>query len=340
MNCKNCKRNLNPGEKSCPYCGTKSEINDITKKTFINSVISLIIFSIILLITTFSMIIFYKDDSGAAGWIIIMLIFLTWMPTIVSIVLSYSASSSIKKYKKEGLNIPSKVKILGTINKFQIPIILFVFVIGFVFKDKKYDEFINQKLNHLYNSDYEIVNKCSRSNEGGDNYEIVVLKLKHFEYPIVSYFDWAHQNYKDNYDELKQADRLNYHSYINSIFDDTVITLMDFNNDERYKKVNLNILLTTNYLNNQNDLKLKVKQIINEYVSQFPDYDFSLSIYFTEKIDNTLIQEYYIYMSEIDDCRRDFELQVSSSIIETIHINIDENTNIDAEINNSFYSAY
>lgn len=41
-------------------------------------------------------------------------------------------------------------------------------------------------------------------------------------------------------------------------------------------------------------------------------------------------------MSEIDDCLRDFKLSVSSAIIKGIYIYIDENTNIDTEIDDSF----
>ena len=303
-------------------------------------VISLIIFLIILLATIFAMLEFYKGNSGADGWIIVFLIFLTFAPMVVAIVFSSEASSQIKKYRKEGLDIPKKVKTFGLINKLQIPLILFVFIIGFILKDKKYDDFIKQKLNELYNSNYEIVNTCRRSNEGGTNYKMLVLKVENFEYPIISRFDWEHDTYDDNYDELIQADRLNYHSFIDSIFGEQIVSLMDFDNEERYKQINLNILLTTDYLNNQSDLKSKVKQIINNYTYQFPGYDFSFDIYFTTNIDRKLMLEYYIYMSEIDDCLRDLELQVSSSMMSGIHIRIDENTNIDTEINDSFYNRY
>lgn len=297
MYCKNCGRKLNQSEKFCPSCGNEIKVTDRIKKTFKSMVISLIIFLIVLLVTILAMSEFYKDNSGAGGWIIVILIFLTFGPSIAAIVFSSEASSLLKKYKKEGLDIPKKVKILGIINKLQIPLIIFVFVIGFVLKDKKYEEFINQKLNELYNSNYEIVNTCKRSNEGGDNYKILVIKLENFEYPIISRFDWQQNNYEDNYDELKQADQLNYHSYINSIFGDVVIALMDFDNDEKYnynqrKQINLSILLTSDYLNNQSELKLKVKQIINKYALQFSNYDFSFNIYFTNEIDAGIL---YIY---------------------------------------------
>lgn len=330
---------------NCKNCENKIKDNNWVKKTFICSVISLMLFFIVLLLLIFCMIEFYKDDSGAGGWIIILFMFQIGLPLIALVGLSRISSNSIKKHIQEGLNVPKNLKKINTINKFQIPLFIFIFVIGFILKGYKHEYFINSKLNELYNSNYEIVNSCKRSNEGGINYKLLVLKLENFEYPIISRFDWAHDNYEDNYDELIRADKLDYHSYINSIFGSNVISLMYFDNEEKYnykyrKQINLNILLSSEYLNNQNALKLKTKKIISKYTSQFPNYDFFFNIYFTNRIDDNLLQEYYIYMSEKDDCARDFELQVSSFIMNGIHIRIDENTNIDTEVNDSFYNKY
>lgn len=344
MNYKN-ERDLNQNKNF--YCSCENEINNINqiKKTFKSMILSLIMFIIALLITIFAMVEFYTENSGAAGLIIVISSFLTLPSLIVSIVFSCNASNSIKKYIKSGFNVPHKVKIFWTINKLQIPLIIFVFIVGLLLKDKKYDNFINQKLNELYGTNYEIINTYSRSNESGTNYKLLVLQLENFEYPIISRFDWEANCYEDNYNELIQADNLDYHSYINSVFGNEVISLMYFDNYENYnfkqrKQINLNILLSGDYLNNQGDLKLKVKQIINNYTSQFPNYNLSFDIYFSNKIDNTLTKEYYIYISDADDYIQDFESQISSSIISGIHIRIDENTNIDAEIHSSFYNKY
>ena len=89
---------------------------------------------------------------------------------------------------------------------------------------------------------------------------MIVLKLDNFDYPVFSRFDWANDEYEDDYDELKHADSLNYHSYINSIFDDEIISLMNFSNEEKNKQITLSILLDIEELNDKNILKDKVKK--------------------------------------------------------------------------------
>lgn len=345
MKCKNCRKTINHGDKFCMYCGSEIKTRDILRDAFIPLVVSLIIFLIILLITVFSMIEFYKDDSGASPLIIFISAIFSWIPLNISVALSCTSSSSIKKYKKGGFSIPKRIKNLEIVNKFQIPSIILVLVIGFILKENKYNKFIDQKLDELYNSSYKVINQCKVSNETGDNYEILMLKLENFNYPIISYFDWENDNYKDNYEELKQAEKLNYRSYVNSIFGEEIISLMDFSHDDRYsnKKVYLNILLPTDYLKNLNILKSKIEQITSKYTTQFLDYDFYFDIYFLEKIDKELLDDYYIFMSKINDysCKQEFRKKINFSVIRTeINLKIDEGENIDAAINDGFRNMH
>jgi len=280
------------------------------------------------------MIEFYRDDSGIGGWLIVLLIFFSWFPLIFSLILSIIASVSVKKLKKHDIEIPQKTKRLIKINKFHIPILILVFIIGFILKDNKYDTIIDKKLDNLYNSQYKILDKCSHSNEAGDNYEFVVLELENFDYPVISYFDWANDTYEDNYEELKQADKFNYHSYINSIFNKEEISLMEISNSEEYRVVSLSLLINSNYLNNKDFLKSKLRQITNKYVLQFPNYNFSLDVYFSNKIDHALINKYYIMMNDTDNCQSVFSKDIP--ITNALYIDISEDRDIDNEITESF----
>ena len=289
------------------------------RKIYIISVISLVIYCIVLLMSLYSMYQYYVHDSGTVILIFVALLFLTWLPLLISLLLSFSASCFIKKYQKKGIVIPKNLKTICNINKFQIPLIILVFVLGFSLKNAGNNILINQKLNELYDTNYKILKKCSNVNEGGDNYDEVIIELENFEYPIYTIFDWAYDDYKDNYENLKRADRLNYQSYIKSIFDDKAISLLKLEEeyddyyDEIIKYFTLNILLTSDYLKDEGILKTKIKEIYNKYVNQFPDYLISIDLYFTENTNDVLKQDYYMIMYGYG-CHDGYNMKDGSSI--------------------------
>ena len=338
MDCKNCGKMLNKDEKFCSNCGTQIEDNNWIKKAYVFSILSLILFLIILLLSFICIIKFIiKGGSSGDGWAVQLFIFQIFGPLIISILLSNSSSNSIKCHIKNGFIVPKSLKILSTINKFQLPLFISIFVISFVVsgvsKNVKKHAVINQKLNEIYNSNYKIINHCSAY----PNLEHVTFVVEKFDYPISSRFDWDNNDYEDNYDELKQASYLNYHTYINSIFNDDIISLMELSNKENYDRMYLSILLTSDYLNNTGTLISKIKQISNQYILQFPNNSFYFQIFFMDKIDKKIKQDYYILMSEYSSC--EYNKKIISSINKRIHIYFDKNTNIDKEIYDSIYNS-
>jgi len=306
------------------------------RKTYITSEISLVLYCFVLWLSLSTMYQYNVNDSGTVILNFIPLIFFSWIPLLISLILSFFASNSIKKYQKEGIVIPENLKTIGKINKFQLPLIILVFVLGFSLKNAGDNILINKKLNELYDANYKILKKCSTANEGGDNYKEVIIELENFEYPIYTKFDWAYDDYKDNYEILKRTDRLNYQSYIKSIFDNKAISLMNL--DEHYtdstKSFELNILLTNDYLKDEVVLKNKIKEIYNKYVTQFPDYLIFISLYFTENINDELKQEYYMVIGY--GCHNGYNMKDDSSITTpmTITFNNLEYYTIDETIDN------
>jgi len=306
------------------------------RKTYITSEISLVLYCFVLWLSLSTMYQYNVNDSGTVILNFIPLIFFSWIPLLISLILSFFASNSIKKYQKEGIVIPENLKTIGKINKFQLPLIILVFVLGFSLKNAGENILINKKLNELYDANYKILKKCSTANEGGDNYKEVIIELENFEYPIYTKFDWAYDDYKDNYEILKRTDRLNYQSYIKSIFDNKAISLMNL--DEHYtdstKSFELNILLTNDYLKDEVVLKNKIKEIYNKYVTQFPDYLIFISLYFKKNINNELKQEYYMVIGY--GCHNGYNMKDDSSITTpmTITFNNLEYYTIDETIDN------
>lgn len=223
------------------------------------------------------------------------------------------------------------------INKFQLPLFISIFVISFIVKtvsiNIKKDIVINQKLNEIYNSNYKIINHCSAY----PNLENVIFVVENFDYPISSRFNWDNNEYEDNYDELKQASYLNYHSYIDSIFNDDIISLMELSNNEYNNRMYLGILLTSDYLNDTQILISKIKQIANQYILYFPNNNFCFQIFFMDKIDKKITQDYYTLMNQYSKC--DYNRKIISSINKIVHIYFDKKTNMDKEIYDSIYNS-
>lgn len=283
------------------------------------SKIALIIFSIILLISITAIIGYNKDNSGMDILIIIITIFLSIIPFIVSLVLSLVASSTIKKIIKNGIDVPKNIRQMKTKNTIISILIILTFVGGIYLKEIRKNIFINEKLTGIYNTDYKILKKCHTANEGGDNYDEVIIELENYEYPIYAKFDWEYDEYTDNFERLKRADSFNYQSYIKSILDDKAISILDLEEeyddyyDEILKYFDLNILLTNDYLKDEAILKTKIKEIYNKYANQFPDYLITISLYFTENINDTLKQEYYMVMNG-RGCHNGYNMKDGSSI--------------------------
>ena len=268
---------------------------------------SLILFCIILLISLSEVVSLIIDHSSWGTLIIILLMILLAPLFFISLGFFFSASYAIKKQKKSGIKIPENVKKTLNTNKIMIPLIVLVLVGGFLSKNIGKNVFINIALNkHLHSTNYKVLKKCSNFNEGGDDYLEVIVGLDNYEYPIYTKFDWNDDSYKDNYDILKRADSYNYQSYVKSMFDNKALSMLildegsddDEDYSESVKWFELKILLTKDYLEDEDVLKNKVKEIYNKYSLEFSDYLISISLYFTDNIKSELKQDYYVVISE------------------------------------------
>lgn len=348
MFCRNCGNKLNESDTFCTKCGTKKEVNVAINNNKNNNplksfkvlfIISTIIFFIILIIDLFFIKLYLNEDNGMAGLFELLALIITALPSLALIIISIINVSSLSKCKKYGVVIQSKTKLLSIINLLYIiftPCFIFLFVFAEQFKTSENDDIMNQKLNELYGSSYEIVDTCSYSNTAGDYYIEYLLKLSDFEYPIIAHLDLNDNSYEDNYDELNKTKQLNYQSYIDSVFNDKTIALMNLYESDSYKSINLNILMTNEKLNNKSLLKYNVEQVINKYTNQFQNYNFNLAIYFTEKIDNAKKDDYYkLLIEDAGSCYEQFSKKINKSNLKVVSIYIREDTNISQEIESS-----
>ena len=345
MYCKNCGNMLNDNDKFCTKCGTKNEknkvINNNIKRDFFKSfnvlfIISIILFFIIVIIDLLFIKLYINEPNGMAGLWLFFCMIITGIPFLALIVLSIINIISIIRYRKNGSNIPTKIKILGIINTILAPIIILIYSLGSGFKESQNNNIMNEKLNELYGSSYEILDTCSYSNTGGDYYMEYLLKISNFEYPIVAHIDLNDNSYSDNYDELLRTKQLNYQSYIDDVFNDKTIALMDLYESDSYKSVELNIIVTSEYLNSKNLLEYNIQQIINKYTAQFPNYDLDFAIYFTKKIDDTKTIDYYTLLnSGTGSCYEQFSKNINKSELKVISVFIRDDTDINEEIKTS-----
>lgn len=348
MFCKNCGNKLNDNDKFCVKCGIKVE-NE--KNTIINNnvkaehfkaievlfIISLILFLIIMIINIFFMRLYINEPNGMAGLFLFFSMLLTGLPFFVLIILSIINLVSIIKHKKNGINIPTKIKILGIINILFIPTIILFFTFGGNSKENQHNDLMSKKLDEIYGESYEILDTCSYSNTGGDYYMEALLNLSGFEYPVIAHLDLNDNSYSDNYNDLLRTKNLNYQSHIDTIFNEETLAWMIIDDNNNYDDVvDLNIIINKKHLNDQNILKNNIKQISNKYMSQFPNYNFNLSIYFTRKIDKSKINDYYVLLNGGGgSCDHQFSKKINKSELKLISIRIEPNTDIDLVIEDS-----
>ena len=348
MFCRNCGNKLNESDTFCTKCGTKKEVNVVVNNNINDNplksfnklfITSSIIFFIILLIDLFFIKLYLNEDNGMAGLFELFALIITSMPSLALITISIINISSLFKCKKHGVVIQSKTKLLSVINLLYIiltPCFIFLFVFAEQFKTSGHDDIMNQKLNELYGSSYEVLDNCSYSNTGGDYYIEYLLKLSDFEYPIIAHLDLNDYFYDDNYDELNNTKHLNYQSYLDNVFNDKTIALMNLNESDTYKRISLNILMTNDKLNNKSLLKYNIEQVINKYTNQFQNYNFNLSIYFTRKIDESKVNDYYVLLNGGgSSCDSQFSKKINKSNLKVVSIYIREDTNISQEIESS-----
>lgn len=298
--------------------------------------ISIILFLVILMIDLIFIKLYASEQNGMDGLVLFLCMIITGIPLLVLITLSIINIVLIITNRIKGISIPTNIKILGIINIFLVPCIIGIFLLGCGIKKGQNDNIMTEKLNELYGNSYTIIDSDEYSNTGGYYYIEYLLKLSNFEYPIVAHIDLNDNSYKDNYDELLKTKQLNYQTYIDNIFRDKTIALMDLYESDTYKSVKLNILMTREHLKDKNLLKQNIQQVINKYINYFCDYDLSLSIYFTEKIDDTKIDDYFTLLTPSTSCAvpcyEKFTKKINKSDLKHIYFLITDNTDINQEI--------
>ncbi len=368
MHCKNCGKKLANDEKFCTNCGanvqsenhltgvnkfnqniknsaltnintpnkkdTKKKTNDI-KSAFITSIILFVLFVIAATILMLFFYLYYKDNSGMEGLFVLIGLALSILPILVSIILSIVSFVCYKKCNTA--EIKRKNQMFKIANLFQIPIIIVILLVGLNFKDNNRKNIVNEKLLTLYDDNYEVIKTCSHSDSGGSNYEIVALKLKNFQIPIIAEFDWTDDSYDDNYAELKEMNELDYQTYINNAFKGNTIAIMEVKRNDKYntKQVHLNVLITENQIIDNETLKNNIKQIVEKYFYIFSDYDFFFQLDVINEIDENNMEQYYLFLSEgKQNCSGELNDNLELSSETGISFLIDKESNIDAIINN------
>jgi len=316
-----------------------SQNNKRNKTFFGNFIFSSIIF---LLIIIANIICIYKYNRvGSTGWFYIFLcIFFTGIPLLMLIIFSIMNLRSVTKLKKRGIIISKKMKIMNIINVLFIPFIFVFCFFGWNTKEIRHKLLIKQKLDEIYGSSYKILNTCSFSLfSTGDYYLEALIDLNNFEYPVIAHLDLYDMVYSDNYNNLLRMKQLNYQSYINSLFNDKTIALMSIKEDYEFsyvrKSVDLNIIMNKKNLNNKYLLRYNLRQLLNKYMSEFPDYYFDLKIYFTDEIDNSNINEYYYLLIPESFCDNNLDTEVDKSELLLMSIGLRNNDNVDFEIEDS-----
>lgn len=278
-----------------------------------------------------------------SGLFIILAFILALFPFLISVILSIISFFSYKKCNT--FELKGKHKTFKILNILQIPIILIILFVGLNAKDNNRNNIVEEKLSSLYNNNYEVIKTCSHSDTGGSNYEIVALKLKNFEIPIIAEFDWAHDDYNDNYDELKEMLALDYQTYINNVFNGKTVALMEVSRSDKYdsKYIYLNILITENQIIDSQTLKTNIENITKKYFSMYPDYYFQFDLNVINKIDENKMEEYYLFLSEgKQNCNGELNDNLELSREVGIFFHLDDNSNIDSVINddiNSFFNG-
>ena len=374
MYCKNCGKGLSDTEEFCVNCGTKvkndnnifevnnfeknvqnstiSNINYLNnneqlkthnnlKSAFITSIISFVLFVIVALIFIIFCYLYCKDNSGMSFPFIITPFILAFFPFLVSIILSIVSFFSYKKC--DNFELKGKHKTFKILNILQLPIILIILIVCLNAKDVYRNNIIDEKLSSLYNNNYEVIKTCSHGDASGSDYEFVALRLQSFPMPIIAKFDWAYDDYGDNYDELKEMIELDYQTHINNVFKSKTIALMDIYRNDKYdiKNIYLNILITENQIIDRETLKNNIEEISKKYVYMFPDYVFIFQLDVINEINENKMEQYYLFLSgEKGHCTGELNdnLELSSEI--GVSFLLEEGENIEAVINDSIDIFY
>lgn len=310
-----------------------TEVNGILSTKYTFAFLAKIIFFLIFVLTFLIMIsLFGKNPEGVPVTLFIVALLGFW-PFILSVLATLNLSRSIKLLKRRGTNLPKVYEKIVKTNKTLV--ILTFIVIGLGFGLKKVVNFVNvhHKLSTLYKNNYKVLQNCTTWNEGGFYYDSVIFKLDDYEYPVVSKFDWADDEYNDNYNELKKADSFDYHNYIDYVFGVETISFMEIHEDEDYKLMDLDILLPESYLENKDSLKEKVRNVLKYYSYQFNSYNISFDIYYVNKIDLKNKYDYYLFMSS-GTCTRN--KKINNTIVEHMDFYINKERDIDKALSYKF----
>ncbi|MBQ6841129.1 MAG: hypothetical protein IJO63_03335 [Bacilli bacterium] len=299
------------------------------------SIISFVLFLIVLsrLISIFKS--YYNSNDPNYALAIFLSFIVLSIPFFVSVGFSIVSIILVNKMKKKKVEISFFMKILHMLNYLQVPIIILVCVLGFNMKNRQYTNIINQKLEILYGSNYEIINRCNTANEGGDNYDVVLFKLSNYPYLIKGTFNWVNGEYYDNYNKLKAADKLNYQSFLNEYFGGNVVSLMMVNADNKYTQ--LNLIIPIEYLKSKTQLKDDLVKIINNFrnMPNYENYHFSVDVTFANRVDKALIEEYYQYFVRNSCLTDSFGGDFKAALSKRIFISIDKRDDVWQEVEES-----
>lgn len=298
MYCIKCGNKLNNNDLFCTKCGNKKDTNFMMKNNFFGTIKKLfialsILFSIIVFIRMFFLLTFYNEPHA----LIILLDILFTSPLVLPLI-ALAITIICFILSKKNINTKKSQNIFFLCMSFfyvafTIFSIIFYQVIN-QFLKVKFNYALEQYIDKKFGNSYEILDTSL-----SDNVTRWLIKLPDFEYPIQAEYNSQKSSYNDNYDELNSVKQLNYQKYIDDVFDDNTVALMDL--DYEYKYLNLKIFISKDKLENKDLLKDNFEKIINEYRDKFQDYHFCLYVYFIDEIDISKKDEYYSFLINESD---------------------------------------
>lgn len=286
------------------------EREKLKKRAKILSWIAFGIFLIILIGVLITSFIYAWGDSGGSFWFLIFLIWLAIIPTVIGTILAIIAAAKIHKCKKWGVEVNKSMEFCNAISVMQIPLFILILFLTVGIKDMSYDLRLNSELNTRYGR-YKIIDKCRISGEDGTNNSYFAISLDDFEYPVVGHVGWDSGGvYRDNREEIMEAEKLDYQKQVKELFGANAIALMRIYTDETnthfafqqepYDEVEndvyLNILLPASTMQNKDQLREDTLRLIDEYAYLYDNEDFMLQYYFVNKIEQSRMQDYYILL--------------------------------------------
>ena len=231
------------------------------------SLISFALFTLVLVIFILAIRTYCDVNSswlGTAAMLAALIISIA--PVIAILILTIKVIHRFVQYRKHISHIPLTSKILSTITLIELPILIFVYILGLNLRTPSIIATMQPTLNEHFPEGYDIIAYCEITSDSGPNSSLVMIKSSNYEKPVAAHFNWNASLYgrttlyEDNYHHLKQADQLHYQNYINKTFGQNIISSMSISDEkiqkydsldgpkknETYRTVTLKILLPLN----------------------------------------------------------------------------------------------